>query len=408
LGGAVAVVALLALLGAGWGCGGGRPSPPPQPPPVVPPVPPEPPRPAVFTGLPWRPDPAFDGQLGFYQAVEGYEIRVPNGFEEAKIPLPPLPGGKAVVWGGPTRDDGSRPMLAVIVITPPPGERTDYGLSYIIEKVRPTAEQCSDWKQSAVESGGLGSWGAVRTGCRGTMSVPTGKVPSVWSVYLCQTEARTFVLLFTVDRESELGESLRITNAAIMTLRKQGGGAQAAASNAGPPDDLPDWQPSQALADELGPPQEIEDYRVRVPKGFERMKDPPGAPPETRVFAFAGPRRGDNSRPTLVLALMKLRPEVAAATLDNALETVLAGDPKSGPVFTPKKIEWGKLGDLTVVRSRLDVMPGQASSDGKTQAFLYVCRDSGSLISIRASDIEPHNRQSLRLCNAAALTFQRK
>ncbi len=193
-----------------------------------------------------------------------------------------------------------------------------------------------------------------------------------------------------------------------MTLRKQGGGAQAAASNVGPPDDLPEWQPSQALADELGPPQDMEDYRMRVPKGYGPMKDPPPAPPEARVFAFAGPRRGDNSRPTLVVTLTKLRPEVAAATLDNALETVLAGDPKSGPVFTPKKIEWGKLGDLTVVRSRLDVMPGQASSDSKVQAFLYVCRESGNLISIRASDAEPHCRQSLKLCNAAALTFQRK
>ncbi len=110
----------------------------------------------------------------------------------------------------------------------------------------------------------------------------------------------------------------------------------------------------------------------------------------------------------LVLTLLKLRPEVAAATLDNALDTVLAADPKSGPVFASNKIEWGKLGDLTFVRSRLDVMPGQASSDGKTQAFLYVCRESDNLIAIRASDAEPHCRQSLKLCNAAALTFRKK
>ncbi len=158
LAGAVAAVALLALLGAGWGCGGdGRPSPPPQLPPVVPAIPPEPPRPAIFTGLPWRPDPAFNGQLGFYKAVEGYEIRVPNGFEEAQVPVP-LPEGKRVVWVGPTRDDGTRPVLAAVVITPRPEERTDYGISYIIEKARPPAEECSDWRQSPPETGGLGSW----------------------------------------------------------------------------------------------------------------------------------------------------------------------------------------------------------------------------------------------------------
>ena len=112
-------------------------------------------------------------------------------------------------WAGPPRDDGSRPMLAVLVVTPPPGERTDYGIWYIIEKVRPPADQCPDWKQAPAESGVLGGFPTMRAGCQGTMSGPAGKASIRWSLYLCQTEARTFVFLFAIKGKSD--ERLRST-----------------------------------------------------------------------------------------------------------------------------------------------------------------------------------------------------
>ncbi len=242
------------------------------------------------------------------------------------------------------------------------------------------------------------------------MSTPAGKAALRWSVYLCQ-HGSVYIFLVTADAVAHQDDSLRIANAAIMTFRRKGSEAQSGPANPAPPDDLPEWRPSDAADAELAAYQEVGDYRVRLPKGYEPIKDPPAAPPETQVLAFGGPARPDHSRPTMTFTFVKLRPEVAAARLDNAILTVLGAGLKSGSASMPGKsmpgnIEWGRVGDLSFVRSRLDV--SETPSNAKVRAFLYVCRDSGSLIAIRASDIEPHNQQSLKLCNAAALTFQRK
>ncbi len=295
-GGLMALTALLALAAAGWGCGKGLApaSPAPQPPAAVPALPPNsamaaiaaPPELHALSGPApaWRPDPIFDGQLGFYQKVEGYEIRVPNGYEVAQIPVPPPPGGKVFSWAAAPRADGTRGLLGVMLVTPPPGEQANIGLGLIIETIRPPADQCSDWKQSPSEQGVIGGFYTLRTSCSGTFSTPVGKVSTRWSVYLCQ-DGSTYIFLFTADAESPERDSLRVANAAIMTFRKQGGAEPA---GVGPPDDLPEWQPGEALVGELGPPQDIEEYRLRVPKGYGAVKGPPGRRPKRGSLPLPG------------------------------------------------------------------------------------------------------------------------
>ena len=71
-----------------------------------PPVPSRPPQatPVAVAAKVWQADPALLDQLEPYQDVEGYEIRLPKGFELAALPETPLPG----ISGAPGRGQRDR------------------------------------------------------------------------------------------------------------------------------------------------------------------------------------------------------------------------------------------------------------------------------------------------------------
>jgi hypothetical protein len=189
------------------------PTPPPSPPPST--------APAVTT-KDWRPDAALLDQLEPYQDVEGYEIRLPKGFELAGPPETPLPGISGRTWKGPARSDGSRPSFLLKLITPPPEAAASLSAATLEDGLQgvlpPNEVRGPDYQQESAESGQINGIAFARVGFRFTWAGTQGKVQG--AAYSGK-QGGTFIGIRIHDYEPYHEESLKLLNAAVMTLRKK-------------------------------------------------------------------------------------------------------------------------------------------------------------------------------------------
>jgi hypothetical protein len=184
---------------------------------------PKPPAPPVAVAVPspplvdWKPDPALLDQLESYQDVEGYEIRLPKGCKPTSVPMP---YGKIRVWQTPMRDDNTQFMLAIMLVTVPPGV-SDYALTAeqeldsILIGFKKTSK-FSDWQQAPTESGQVGGVPFVRVCFQGVVNGVKG-----YGSYYVTKNAGTFVAISIVDFEPHSKESLGLGKASILTFRKK-------------------------------------------------------------------------------------------------------------------------------------------------------------------------------------------
>ena len=150
------VGATVVLLVVEAGCGRNTPSQP-----TTPPVPATAAAPA--TGLPpWQPDPASVDQLGPYQDVEGYQIRLPKYYDSVPPPRALPSGQNAFYWMGP-----SGRTITVSFATLPPGSVGGATLSEYLDKTMAALAKAvggSDWRRTPSESGKMGGINFLRAG----------------------------------------------------------------------------------------------------------------------------------------------------------------------------------------------------------------------------------------------------
>lgn len=171
----------------------------------------------------WRSDPTLASKLGDYAEIEGYELRLPKGFEKIGGKFLPNGVGKVALWGGVPRDDGTRCVIIMTVMTAPKdapqydvSEKVLATLTLQIPRFK-TSIEMDDMQLDATEAGRVGNLYFVRKPYHGTLK----NLDKVSGVFYAGIEGKTIVCLTIVDTEPHCVDSSNVATAAILTLRKR-------------------------------------------------------------------------------------------------------------------------------------------------------------------------------------------
>jgi hypothetical protein len=173
----------------------------------------------------WTPSEKLAEELGDYQQVagEGIEIRLPKGYEGPPGDLVAyLPGmiGRLYSFGPAKPAEGTQPTFSLGVRKTPPGQKPDtldHAFDLLFSNLR--GQGGVDWQHTAIERGKIGEMACLRTRCEGP---PAERPPKMHGfVYACQVDANTVVMAIVTDVEPNHGKSLKLGNAAVLTLRKK-------------------------------------------------------------------------------------------------------------------------------------------------------------------------------------------
>jgi hypothetical protein len=162
-----------------------------------------------------------------------------------------------------------------------------------------------------------------------------------------------------------------------------------------------DWEPDPDLVEQLGREVDLTGYKVRPPALYKQTL-PDEEPPGALVTAWAGAPRGDGSKPIFEVRIM---PTPAgqrdpAAAIDAYLESVRSRRAE----FSQTQTDAGRIAGRVFGRARwIGAIVGTGQ---KIHGFCFATTDRQKLILLIGQDAEPHQEQSLRLAEAAAMTFQ--
>ncbi len=168
---------------------------------------------------------------------------------------------------------------------------------------------------------------------------------------------------------------------------------------------LPVWESDPTLADQLGPYENFGDYRIRPPKGYQRMPSP-ATPPGVKVVAWVGPPRPDGSRPSVAINLVTNPEEVRNATVEQFLDSALRGVKRNRTDWKQTPTESGRIGDLVFLRATWQGTMTQTSM--KIRGIDFAAKVDAHLIDLRTQDIEQHDEQASKLGIASILTFAKQ
>ena len=168
---------------------------------------------------------------------------------------------------------------------------------------------------------------------------------------------------------------------------------------------ISDWEPNARLLEQLGPAADVDAYQLRPPQGYSFVTSPAIAP-GAKAFAWIGTRRNDRTVPMLFIGVVSPPAEEANITVEQYLEKRLESVKSGRTSWMQTKPERGRVNGLTFVRSRW------SGTDTETQwnkhGIMYATRDGSTFIHLHIQDSEPHHEETLRLAEAAVLTFKRK
>lgn len=163
----------------------------------------------------WTPEKEMLDKFDDYIDFEGYQIRLPKGYkaiEPSQVP----PFSKAYVWAGESREDGTRPMIMIMLITPPP-DSVKHTSQEVLERIVGKIKQYrNNWQQRAIEEGQVNNLKFLKTSWQGQDKQT--QVNMQGFEYVTQDDS-SFVHIRTQDME-QYPDSLKIGNASILTFRK--------------------------------------------------------------------------------------------------------------------------------------------------------------------------------------------
>jgi hypothetical protein len=178
-----------------------------------------------------------------------------------------------------------------------------------------------------------------------------------------------------------------------------------AAFASGQPKDTPIWKPDKKIASGLGALVDLEEFQLNVPKQYQPVKQP--GPEGSMAVAWVGRKRSDGTHPSIMVATTRLSSEQRShLSLENALDVFLAGIEKTRKDWNRTAAERGKVNGVTFVRARWSGT--ELTTEKMMHGFSYVTIDKGLLVQISSQDVEPYDKETLGLAEAAALTFVKK
>jgi hypothetical protein len=167
---------------------------------------------------------------------------------------------------------------------------------------------------------------------------------------------------------------------------------------------LPTWMPSKPLLAQLAPEEAMPGFRLRPPKGYtlQRQEQGPG-----QRFAWVGPVRRDGTRPHLMAVLLTPPPgDEKKYTAEQALDRFLAAIQGRRQEWRRTASEQGLVNGRVFVRAHWSGV--EPSTQRQVRGFSYVAMDGRKIVELSSQDVAPHDKEALKLAEAAALTFRRQ
>jgi hypothetical protein len=168
---------------------------------------------------------------------------------------------------------------------------------------------------------------------------------------------------------------------------------------------LPHWLPDKELVKSLAPTVKIAGYILQPPKGYKmRMGSPPQG---VAAMAWAGEKRDDGTRPTLIFSLIDMDArDLQQYTIEDLADKLLGGVKRRRTEWQQGKTERGIVNGMTF--ARISWTGTESEQKHKMRGFIYVALDGDSIIQLTSQDVLPVANQSVPLAEAAVLTFKKQ
>ena len=169
---------------------------------------------------------------------------------------------------------------------------------------------------------------------------------------------------------------------------------------------LPLWEPDAAVLGELDPEVDAAQYHLRVPRGYAQDQSFQ-MPPPYKAIIWRMPRRSDGSVATLMLVE---EPGPPGGALTKELSRNVADKFLGGLRLTIQRVKEDEFarGRIHGFDSILIRWTGNAATPGPVvHGASYLTLIGQKLVSITASDFEPHHQATMPLGEAAALTLRK-
>jgi uncharacterized protein (TIGR03067 family) len=163
------------------------------------------------------------------------------------------------------------------------------------------------------------------------------------------------------------------------------------------------WAPDPKQLVQLGPEVDLDGYRVRPPAGYKPVAAP-DAPVGMMMTAWAGVKRADGTRPMFEVTIQEAPPGETMPAPSEALDTQLSSIEARRTSFHRNVAESGFIGDHPFRRARWDGR--MKKTNEKMHGFCYATTDGRKVVLLMSQDVEPHEKQSLAIAEAAAQTFR--
>ncbi len=169
------------------------------------------------------------------------------------------------------------------------------------------------------------------------------------------------------------------------------------------PSKLPDWKPNQLHLDRLDAARSVDEFLIRPPKGY--IAATRIGPFGSEATGWAGPPRGNGTRPQVMLLWAKLPPEeLKKYSLEQMLDELVAGLALERENWQRTPPEKGMINGVVFVRTRWSGK--DRSLNHKLHGFVYVALLGEKVVQLSSQDVEPHHQEALELAESSALTFK--
>lgn len=182
------------------------------------------------------------------------------------------------------------------------------------------------------------------------------------------------------------------------------GGQAGSGSAAGAPQ-LTEWTADAAMLEKLAPETAdplVTKYRLRPPKGYEITRFEPSTGPKGDTCLHCVWHDQAANHAALFLQVFQL-PEPPGDTAD-VVAVKLSGELRKGfRNFAMRTVEQGRINGLDFARIRWNADGDKA----KLHGLLYAAVDGSRVIGLNARDTEVHDEGTLRVAEAAILTWKK-
>jgi len=169
----------------------------------------------------WKLDKALLDQLEPYQDVEGYQIRLPKGFNATPLPITPPQGQKLFHWMAPRQGAGgasSTSFVQVFLATAPSPEAAKANLEPALTTATEGMKRDQrEWKQMPAEAGRINGLPCLRVKFQGVLAGSGAKTRG----FAYAAQDGSVVIAISVVSAGDNAEALKLAEAAALTFRKK-------------------------------------------------------------------------------------------------------------------------------------------------------------------------------------------